>query len=269
MPPATPTRSRADHRKVSMQVRMDPDRSGNTYTPSHAQSSASSEPAPTLPTTSYLPAAPIPQQPGSHTMPQMMQPPYMTHPTMPQNVQTTLMPPASMMYPHAPNSVMPVSLANMPPMPVPAASTSTAEASTSNSRTLKKRKTVDNLKTGKEGVDAMELRRNDASQIAQTLLDQARQNPTIGNLLRAYQQQDIASRTKPSKSIDGALEGLDSTIQLFQMSCEDSARGMEAEHARLRGERWVDHVGVGHLSDAIDSFLHDFLGATPLLASKL
>lgn len=57
----------------------------------------------------------------------------------------------------------------------------------------------------------------------------------------------------------GVADGLDSTIQLFQMSCEDSATGPEADHARLRGERWTDHVGVMHLSDAIDNFIYDFL----------
>ena len=129
-------------------------------------------------------------------------------------------------------------------------------------RTLKKRKTVDNLRQGKETAEQTEMRRSEASQLAQDFLDQARQTPTIGNLLKAYQQQDVATRSKPPKiSNDGmAVEGLDSTVQLFHMSCEDASSGPEADQARLRGERWVDHVGIMHLSAGFDSFLHDFLG---------
>lgn len=56
------------------------------------------------------------------------------------------------------------------------------------------------------------------------------------------------------------MEGLDSTIQLFQMSCEDSSRGPEADQARLRGERWIDLVGTNQLNSAFELFLHDFLG---------
>lgn len=72
----------------------------------------------------------------------------------------------------------------------------------------------------------------------------------------------MAARSKQSKaqSDGGIAEGLDSTIQLFQMSCEDTARGVEMEQARLRGQRWIDNVGVAHLPDAIDEFIHDFLG---------
>lgn len=84
----------------------------------------------------------------------------------------------------------------------------------------------------------------------------------MGNLLRAYQQQETATRTKPLKvGADGSpLEGLDSTVQLFQMSCEDMAKGPEADQARMRGERWIDHVGITYLSQAVDAFLNDFQG---------
>jgi hypothetical protein len=43
------------------------------------------------------------------------------------------------------------------------------------------------------------------------------------------------------------------------MSAEDGATGPEAAQARMRGERWIDSVGVSYLSQAIDSFLNDFL----------
>jgi hypothetical protein len=272
MPPLTPTRTRADHRKVSMQVRMDPDRN-NTYNPNnlnggHIEAS--------MPSPSYMPQ-PMQQQQQNlmqqHNMPQLMQPPYMSHPgqqqqqmqqpqqlqQQQQQMQSSLLPSAPMGYQQPMQNSMPMPMNSMPPMPIPAAA---SDNSGVNARTLKKRKTVDNLRLGKESAEQTEARRTEATQIAQGMLDQARQNPTVSNLLRAYQQQDIATRTKPAKlNSDGTVaEGLDSTVQLFQMSCEDSARGPEADQARLRGERWIDHVGVGHLQGAFDSFLHDFLG---------
>jgi hypothetical protein len=195
------------------------------------------------------------QSPQKHG-PQMMQPPYLQPPTPSQHLHSGLMPSANMNYPQPQSNLLPMTTQPMPLMPSPQHSESAAAAA----RTLKKRKTTENLR-GKEN-NNLSMRRDEASQYAQDSLDHARHNPTLGNLVRAYQQHDMATRTKPSKvSSDGSpLEGLDSTIQLFQMSCEDMAQGVEADQARMRGERWLDHVGIPYLMSAIDTFLNDFQG---------
>lgn len=205
----------------------------------------------------YTPASQMHQSPQKHGV-QMMQPPYIHPPTPSQHLHPGLMPSATMSYPQTPSSLMPMQTINTPQQqPIP----SPTQVESAAARTLKKRKTTENLRTGKETA-AQALRRNEASQYAQEALDRARQSSTIGNLLRAYQQQDTATRTKPLKvGADGSpLEGLDSTVQLFQMSCEDMAKGPEADQARMRGERWIDHVGVTYLPQAIDAFLNDFQG---------
>lgn len=143
---------------------------------------------------------------------------------------------------------------------MPSPSQNAAESAAA--RTLKKRKTTDNLRGGKETASQAELRRNEAAHHAQDALDRARRNPSIGNLIAAFQQQEAATRTKPPKlNSDGsAAEGLDNTIQLFLMSCEDMATGPEADSARMRGDRWIDYIGVARLVQAIDGFLNDFQG---------
>ena len=269
MPPTTPQRTRADHRKVSMQVRLDATPSSNTYTPN----GLSARHDPPVPSPSYnAPSmqqqqqqAPHMQQPPQHA-PQLMQPPYLSHmqsPQQPQMQSSGLMPPAQMGYQPGPSNMMPMTpITNIPPMPMPPSTPNNLDESSMNARTLKKRKTTENLRTGKETLDQAEARRAEAAQVGQEYLDQARQHQTLGNLLKAYQQQDVATRSRPPRyDANGAVvEGLDSTIQLFQMSCEESARGPEADQARMRGERWLDHIGVHHLGTAIDSFLNDFLG---------
>ena len=269
MPPTTPQRTRADHRKVSMQVRLDATPSSNTYTPNGM--SARHE-APPVPSPSYNGPGMQQQQQQAQMQqqaqhaPQLMQPPYMGHmqsQQQPQMQSSGLMPPAQMAYQPGPSNLMPMTpISNIPPMPMPPSTASSLEDSGLNSRTLKKRKTTENLRTGKETLEQAEARRTEAAQLGQDLLEQAKQHQTLGNLLKAYQQQDVATRSRPPRlDANGVVvEGLDSTIQLFQMSCEDSARGPEADQARMRGERWLDHIGVHHLSTAIDSFLNDFLG---------
>lgn len=213
------------------------------------------------------------QQQQQQHMPQMMQSPtYLPQQNLQQqqSMPTSLLPPAQMGYgPSAlqqqpqQSNLMPLSsMSGMPPIPSP----SPIEPSNplgGGGRTIKKRKTVENIRGAKESSEEAELRRTEATQAAQEMLNAARQNPTLSNLIRAYQQHDMATRPKPTRLGGGesqVVEGLDSTIQLFQMACEDGARGPEADQARLRGERWMDHVGVNHLSDAVETFLHDFLG---------
>lgn len=281
-PPTTPQRTRADHRKVSMQVRMNDHSHSNSSNSSnlHNNNNAASRNSaanlysapdqqsvlsPTYPPSTpqhqhiqqqpYTPASQMNQSPQKHA-PQMMQPPYIHPPTPSQQLHPSLMPSAAVSYPQTPSNLMPMQTINTPQQqPVPSPSPVESAAA----RTLKKRKTTENLRTGKDSA-AQALRRNEAAQYAQEALDRARQSSTIGNLLRAYQQQEAATRVKPLKvGADGSpLEGLDSTIQLFQMSCEDMAKGPEADQARMRGERWIDHVGVSYLSQAIDAFLNDF-----------
>lgn len=209
---------------------------------------------PATPQQPYTPASHMNQSPQKHA-PQLMQPPYIHPPTPSQHLHPGLMPSAPMTYPQTPSNMMPMQ-ALTPSQPIP----SPNQAESAAARTLKKRKTTENLR-GKDTA-AQALRRNEAAQYAQEALDRARQSPTMGNLLRAYQQQDVATRSKPPKvGTDGSpLEGLDSTIQLFQMSCEDMAKGPEADQARMRGERWIDHVGITYLAGAVDAFLNDFQG---------
>jgi len=285
-PPTTPQRTRADHRKVSMQVRMN-DHSHSNSNNNHNNHNnnnnnqnsnnnanlynAPQDPQPILspsypPSTPqhqhtqqqpYTPASQMNQSPQKHA-PQLMQPPYIHPPTPSQHLHPGLMPSASMNYPQTPSNLLPMQTINTPQQqPIP----SPSQAESAAARTLKKRKTTENLRTGKETA-AQAMRRTEATQYAQETLERARQSSTIGNLLRAYQQQETATRAKPLKvGADGSpLEGLDSTVQLFQMSCEDMAKGPEADQARMRGERWIDHVGVTYLSQAIDAFLNDFQG---------
>lgn len=206
----------------------------------------------------YTPGTQLNQSPQKHA-PQMMQPPYIHPPTPSQQLHPGLMPSATMNYPQTPSNLMPMQTITTPQQPIPSPSPVESAAA----RTLKKRKTTENLR-GKDSA-AQALRRNEATQYAQEALDRARQSPTIGNLLRAYQQQESATRVKPLKvGPDGSpLEGLDSTVQLFQMSCEDMAKGPEADQARMRGERWIDHVGVTYLPQAVDAFINDFQGEIP------
>ena len=258
----TATRTRADHRKVSMQVRLDPNPNSNmTFTPSR--------PEPPLPSPSY-PLQPMQQLQSQPPQPHLMQLPY--HPSQQlqqQHIQPSLMSSTPMTFQQPPTNMIPMGIPSMPSMPPPVP----GENAVNGTRTLKKRKTVDNLRQGKESAEQTEMRRNEATQMAHDLLDAAHQSPTIGNLLRAYQQQDVATRSKPPKTFSESniVEGLDSTIQLFYMSCEDSSNGPEADQARLRGERWIDHVGMPHIAVAIDYFLHDFLGeiTEPYLPKKL
>lgn len=250
-----------------MQVRLDATPASNTYTPN----GLAARHDPPMPSPSYNAQSMAQQQAQASHMqqqsqhaPQLMQPPYMNHmqsPQQPQMQSSGLMPSAQMGYQAGPSNLMPMTpITNIPPMPLPPGTASSVEDA--NSRTLKKRKTTENLRSGKESLEQAEARRTEASQLGQDYLDQARQHQTLGNLLKAYQQQDVATRPRPPRlDANGVVvEGLDSTIQLFQMSCEDQARGPEADQARMRGERWLDHIGVHHLSTAIDSFLNDFLG---------
>lgn len=249
-----------------MQVRLDATPSSNTYTPNglNTQRDAGGpSPSYNAPSLAQQQAQQPLMHPPQHA-PQLMQPPYMNQMQSPQQGQmqpSALMPPAHMAYQPGPSNLMPMTaISNIPPMPLPPSTASSVEDA--NARTLKKRKTTENLRTGKETLEQAEARRTEASQLGQDYLDQARHHQTLGNLLKAYQQQDVATRSRPPRiDANGAVvEGLDSTIQLFQMSCEDSARGPEADQARMRGERWLDHIGVHHLSTAIESFLGDFLG---------
>lgn len=235
----------------------------NTYTTPQEQPIPSPSYPPATPQQPYTPASHMNQSPQKHA-PQLMQPPYVQPPTPSQHLHPSLMPPATMGYPQTPSNMMPMQ-AMTPSQPVP----SPSQVESAAARTLKKRKTTENLRNKDSA--ALGLRRNDANQYAQEALERARQNPTIGNMLRAYQQQEAATRTKPLKvASDGSpLEGLDSTVQLFQMSCEDMAKGPEADQARMRGERWIDHVGITYLLQAVDAFLNDFQGMSESISAVI
>lgn len=165
------------------------------------------------------------QQPSAQQhAPQMMQPPYMGHQQQQQSqhhqlqqqqqqqqhqMQTTLMPAAHLSYAHTPASMMPMGMQNIPPMPAPSSVGTTGappsasmEASSSAARTLKKRKTVDNLRTGKETNQEAEIRKSEAAQLAQECLDQARR--VSGVERQNTPTLSLQHRTQACRTDDGA-----------------------------------------------------------------
>lgn len=177
MQPAPTTRMRSDHRKVSMQVRMNGSNhnhhhAANGHDPAIGNQYAQAGP----PMSQPQPSPGIPPVSMQQQQAQYMQPlaPQYVYPQQTISGAALMPPSAPMQYPQAPSNLpMPMAMTSIPPMPMP---TSTPlPDTTSTSRTLKKRKTTDNLRTSKESLEQAEAKRAEALQLAQDCLEQARQ----------------------------------------------------------------------------------------------